>query len=562
MHRLSLLALLIPLSLTGCAAQSDDFAPVACEGKCDLGTLDADAALDSSVPGEGAVLRLTVDARRDGTIDATEADALGAFTRRYQGQNQRISGYLQQLLETDSALSADAAEVLSRAISGARPGDVPLDNDVYRLELGSSDFLNDDALYIKGYGAVEASTGLVSHSRGYAAKRDGVLFKRHGSPAPRYLTTTTAAESEVLRTQGPDAALDTAAVIAGLELSQFSTFAATARNSAHYDPSSDTPFWAGICQGWTHNALDDRLSYLVDAPGPQGQRGIWIFGQWISRADLGNAMMGASLSLGIADAVTIDSFVKPDSLVKALAQHVLSSGRGLRVDIWNDSHNSTGGYSSQIWNQPIVAARVATEPVTDATAEAILTYARREASSWNPLPTDAGVELVTATATWGVETDDSWEGAPAFRDSNWAMYLITDASGLVIKGYMAHDLAQAGLQGLPVTTSDGLPDYIAYPKHELTDASFEGAPHWLLAPHSDVGVRFRFLVGTVLARGIPDPTRRAFEDAAFADVTPDAASLAASFPGIANAYSPEQWANTFEPLLGSAAAFGAVWAAE
>ena len=81
----------------------------------------------------------------------------------------------------------------------------------------------------------------------------------------------------------------------------WNTFLHTAYDPNYYDPGANTPFWAGICQGWTHNALDNRLSLLVDVPGMEGKRGLWIFGQWISRADLGNALMGASYSLGIAD---------------------------------------------------------------------------------------------------------------------------------------------------------------------------------------------------------------------------------------------------------------------
>ena len=83
--------------------------------------------------------------------------------------------------------------------------------------------------------------------------------------------------------------------------------------------------------------------------------------------------------------------------------------------------------------------------------------------------------------------------------------------------------------------------------------------HRLLDPSNHEGVRFRFVVATVLALGIPEPTRAAFEAEALA---PDAdrASLAARFPGIANAYSPAQWSRTFEPTLGPGTAFGARWA--
>lgn len=504
--------------------------------------------LDPTRPDEAAVLRLLADAGRDARIDAAEASALAGFAKAATGRNARIADALRVLGATDRRLTPDAAALLARAAAGERPGDVPLENAVYRVVPGPSPFLEDDALYLLSDGVVSGDTGLRSHSRGYAAKRDGVLFTRHGSLAPAHPATSTAAETAALRAQGPDAALDRAALVAGLRLGPFVTFAATARSRAYYDPGTGTPDWAGICQGWTHDALDDRLSLLVDPPGAEGARGLWIFGQWVSRADLGNALMGASYSLGIADSVTIDSLVKPDKLVKALAQHVLRSGVGLRVDIWGDEHNPTGRYDHQVWNQPIVAGSVEVASVAPAVRGALLARAA--------LAAGADVKLVRARARWGAETNDAWEGPPRFRESEWNMYMITAADGRVLRGYMAFDLA--GVAGLPATTSDGLPDYLALPRHELTDAALSGAAHRLLEAGNPEGARFRFLVGTVLARGVPEPTRAAFEAEALAPGA-DRARLAARYPGIANAYAPEQWARVFEPTLGPAAAFGAVW---
>jgi hypothetical protein len=516
------------------------------------------SGLDPTRPDEAAVLRLLAEAGRDATIDVPEASALAEFAKAAGGRSARIAPVLRALSASDRRLTPAAAALLARAAAGERPDDVPLDNAVYRVVVGSSPFLEDDALYLVGAGVVSGDTGLRSHSRGYAAKRDGVLFTRHGSLAPPHPTTSTPAETSALRAQGPDAALDRVATLAGLRLSQFTTFSATARSPAYYDPSSRTPDWAGICQGWTHNALDDRLSLLVDAPGVEGARGLWIFGEWISRADLGNAMMGASYSLGIADSVTIDSFVKPDKLVKALAQHVLRSGVGLRVDIWNDAHNASGAYNPQIWNQPVVAGSVEVGPVPAAARAAILARAAAEPPRPTPVPADADVRFVRARARWGAETNDAWEGEPRLRSSEWNMYMITASDGRVVRSYMAHELAAAGVAGLPVTRSDGLPDYMAVPRHELTDAALSGAPHRLLDPSNPEGARFRLLVGTVLARGIPEPTRAAFEAEALAPGA-DPAALAARYPGVANAYSPAQWARALRPALGPGKAFGAVW---
>ncbi len=506
-------------------------------------------------PAEAAVLRLLQDALRDdGVVDEAEVEVLAAFLRRYGGVNEAVGARLTDLVEDGSQMSAAAVTTLSAALAGQRPADVPLSNEVYEVTPGTQPFLFDDTLVLRGLGRVEGDTGLTGHSRGYAAKRDGVLFTRHGSLAPHHRNSATTEETQDLRRQGPDEALDRAAAHYGLELDGWSRFASIARDSNYYDPSEGTPYWAGICQGWTHNALDDRLSHLVDVEGPAGERGLWIFGQWISRADLGNALMGASYSLSIADSETIDSFVTPEGLVKGLAQYVMRSGQGLRVDIWNDEHNANGVYDPQIWNQPVVAAAIEVASVTPETQAAVLAYAEARIS----LPEGAAVRLVRATATWGVEADDAWEGEARLRDSEWNSYMIIDRDGRVSKGWMAHELAAAGVGPLPVTTSDGLPDYMAVPRHELTDAAFEDAGHRLLDSGHAGGSRFRFLVGTVLARGIPDPTRAAFEAEVFgSDADPD--DLAARYPGIANAYSADRWAEIFEPRLGPGTDFGAVW---
>lgn len=553
MRKLQLISILsiFASSLLGCVQDNDPDLQGEAEaqgpcGKCD-GSNDA-----RPTPAEMAVARIHRDALRgDGLIDGDEALALVAFLKKAEGRNEAVASYLQALLSAEVGMDDAARDTLEMALMSDAPDEVPLANDLYVVEPGQQDFLFDDRLYLLSDGALKGETGIVSHSRGYAAKRDGVLFNRHGSQAPHYASTHTQAQTDALRVQGPDVALDRAAEIYGLNLGPWGTFSAFAHDPNVYDPSSNTPFWAGICQGWTHNALDNRISVLVDPQGPEGERGLWIFGQWISRADLGNAAMGASFSFGIADAVTIDSFVTPDSLVKALAQHVLRSRRGLRVDIWNDAHNPSGFYDPQIWNQPIVSGGIEVASVSEETAEAIRAFAALKNH-----PTGSTVKRVQATATWGVEARDDWEGEALFKESTWNIYMITNDEGLVLKAYMANTLHEAGVAALPVIESDGLPDYIAVPRHELTDASFERQPHRLLDPSNPEGVRYRFLMGVVLAQGIPNTTRAAFEAEAFEALPSD---LAARYPGIANAYHPEDWRRVFEPTLGPGARFGALW---
>ena len=511
--------------------------------------------LEIQSPAVSSAQRLFQIYSDDGVIDDVEARQLTAFTKKFVGHNDDIEQYLFEVAKRD-IVSMEARDILVQSERLQEDLQVPLDNRIYRLELGSEPFLFDDDLFLKFDGSVEGSTGILSHSRGYAAKRDGVLFKRHGSNVPHYSSTNSLQQTESIQALGPDQALDIAAEIYGLSLDQWSRFESIAHDPNFYDPSDSTPFWAGICQGWTHNALDDRINLLVDVEGEEGRRGLWIFGQWISRADLGNAMMGVSYSLGIADSITIDSFVTPENWIKALAQHVLYSGAGLRVDIWNDEHNPNGIYDPQIWNQPVVDASIEVRSVSTQVQSDIIRHAKAQYSGWGN-PEYHAVKLVTAVAQWGTEANDDWEGDPLFKHSTWNMYLLTNFEGRVLTGFMANDLPDS-LTELPVRESDGLPDYVAVPKHELTDAAFFEEEHFLLDDSNPEGLRYQFLVGTVLARGIPDTIRRAFEAEVFGGEF-DVSDLQDRYPGIANAYSPTQWRDVFFSRLGGASGFGAVW---
>jgi hypothetical protein len=180
----------------------------------------------------------------------------------------------------------------------------------------------------------------------------------------------------------------------------------------------------------------------------------------------------------------------------------------------------------------------------------------KDTKNTKPVPAGAGVKLVKLRVAWGAEVSDSHEGDPSLQTTDWNMYFVTQPDGKVIVGYMAHHLRDANVAGLPVTESDALPDYFAYPKNTILDAALEAKPSQLLNGALDGGV-FRFFVGTVLAYGVPETMRASFE----ADVAggADAASLAEKYPGIANAYSPAQWEAAFAARLGTGESFGAQW---
>jgi hypothetical protein len=236
---------------------------------------------------------------------------------------------------------------------------------------------------------------------------------------------------------------------------------------------------------------------------------------------------------------------------------VLSGGPGLRADLFNDAERG----ASEVWNQPVVAGSLTVDSVDAATAQSVTDYARARGVAG--LTDEPVVRIASLGGRWGVEVGDDHEGEPALADSTWNMYLVAAPDGTVLAGYMAHHLAAAGLVGLPVTTSDPLPDYFAYPENKVLDAAFEGASHTLLSGALD-GEVFRFFVGTVLARGIPEHSRAGFEAELGTDggAALDGASrdtLAERYPGIANAYSPVEWATRFEPALGPGEAWGARW---
>lgn len=521
---------LLALSLAACAGA---------DGEPDTPTATSDISAASTQGGQ-TVARIYWDTvRARGTIDPAAATRLSAFLK---GTEQADAKSLVKSVVDDptARLTPDARSILVDALDGKVRGDVPLDNAVYQVVLGNDPKqVLDDQLFLKGTGTLRSNTGITGHSRGYAKKADGVLRSAHGSRMP-----ATAASPASVATP-PSDALDAAAKTFGLALPYgFGKIA-----SANYDPRAQ--YWEGICHAWTYSSLDERLNVMVDPDGPVGRRGVWIFGQWVSRADLGNWMMGVSNALSVADAELVDPFVEPVDIVKGIAEYVMTGRRGLRVDIWNDAERGR----SEVWNQPLVGASMSVDDVSPTVRDAVLGYVRA-ANPGRPLPTLTGVKLVRITAQWGAEVSDDHEGPVDVETLDWNMYLATEASGRVAAGAMAHHVARK-VGGLPVSESDALPDYFAYPKHELVDQALAGKPSRLL-DNALEGPAYRFFVGTVLARGIPDVTRDAFEREARV-AAPDVAGLRSRYPGIANAYSPEQWRATFEPKLGPGATFGAVW---
>jgi hypothetical protein len=524
--------------------------------------LDCEQAGDvcEASPAGAAAYRLYRDTLRTaGALDEDAVRRLAAFLRGDVAGAGSVRAFLEAVLaHPNSPFTGDARDRLVDALAGRDEERLPLENPLYALRLGNRpQTVLDDVLHLRGTGTVGGRVPARSHSRGYAKKAEGILRRAHGSQAPARPGLDTAEETRRLRTQGPGAALDRAAAIGGLNLGRFG-FVYRA-NERFYSPRA--AYWEGLCHAWSYGALDERVNALVDVEGAAGARGLWIFGEWLSRADLGNWMMAVSDQLSVADTELVDPYVTPLDWLLGVTQWILSGDRGLRADLFNDAERG----ASEVWNQPVVSASLTVDAVSPEVAEAVLAHARRDAAVAQRLPARAGVRRVDLSALWGAEVDDAHEAEPALAESIWRMFVVVDEGeeGRAVVGYLAHHLAAAGVRGLPVAESAPLPDYFAYPKNEVLDAAFGERTNTLLSGALD-GPVFRFFVGTVLAHGVPEPTRAAFEAEVktFSSAPPtDAAlnALAARYPGIANAYSPEQWQRVFEPALGPGEGWGARW---
>jgi len=456
-------------------------------------------------PAGAAVYRLYRQFLRDnGKIDESEANRLSAFVRGAGGQNASVKAFLDKVAKSpDATFTGNAKQVITDFSNGTPPNWVPLENDVYVVKTGNqANSVMDDKIFLVGDGKLYGSTNSSSHSRGYAKKAAGILRYPHGSKAPAHPLVDSSSDTELLRTQSPAIALDSVATTAGLQLDQFGfDYRATKR---FYDPNAQ--YWEGLCHAWSYGALDERINALVDVEGATGQRGIWIFGHWLSRADLGNWMMAVSDQLSVADTELVDPFVTPLDVLLGVPQWIMTSGLGMRADMFNNVEQG----SSEIWNQPIVEAEMEVSGVSQDVADAVFDHAKKDTENFAPLPATPKVKLVKIRVAWGAEVNDAHEGTPSLQTTDWNMYVVANEDGEAVVGYMAHHLYQANIAGLPVTEADPLPDYFAYPKNAILDASFEDASNQLLGGALDGGV-FRLFVGTVLAYGIPESMRASFE---------------------------------------------------
>lgn len=402
--------------------------------------------------------------------------------------------------------------------------------------------LADDELYLGADGIIKSDSGVNPYTRSYVKQSAGVLRFDHGSPAPSS-GVLTEAERQALGQTTPGQGLDKAAAIFGVEVNGFE---AMASSKDFYDPNA--AFWNGQCHAWTWSSLNSWVNKKVDVDGPENQRGLWIAGEWMSRADLGNWMMAVGdVSINTKDELFLQAPNATD-LLKGVTQYMMNGGGGVIGDVFNDAKRR----SYQVWNQPFSEAAMEVKTVSDEAADRILDRAHGDGVFGA-----TKVKLVRITARYGVETTDDHEGAPAGRNSSWNVYAVTDSRGKTLTAYMADDERLADIQGLETKFTDDLPDFFRKPIVDpVVEAALSGEPNHAIDA-SKVGKEFRFFVSTVLAKGVPGTVRAAFEEDVKAGVSPGA--LALKYPNVANAYSPEQWNREFGSKGLEPKTFGAAW---
>ncbi len=407
---------------------------------------------------------------------------------------------------------------------------------------------SDDRLVLGPDGSMTGTSGVTPYTRSYDAVKEGPMREAHGSKAP-HSSVLSDAENEHALAQTPGAALDAMAKDRGVTLN--SGFVGLANAKTSYDPNA--PFWWGKCHAWAWSALSTELSARVDVGGPDGQRGLWLSGQWISRADLGNFLMGVADTIAIADEQKLfKEKITPMDLLHASAQFLLTGGGGAVADIHNDEAH---GGDREVWNQPFVGADVDTTTLSGEGAAAVLELARQDGKQ------GTSVKHVHLVGRYGNEQSNSWEGPWASASRSWNVYAVTDPSGTVIAAYTADDPRLEKARGLPTRASHELPEYFWKPSLDAVEDAFTGTPNRSIDA-DNLSREYRFFVGTVLAKGVPGAMRSRFE----ADVAalqagplraPIIARLLQEYPGISEAYTAEQWERSFGTRGLSRVAFGA-----
>lgn len=493
----------------------------------------------------------------DAKLSTDEAKQLVDSTKDWFGvsaaEKKEVAAILKRNVDKMEPGARELLEKFVGATQPANPGGLqpPANTDVIRTVTGANkSTFEDDTVFLGRDGTVHGEANVPAYTRSYDATKEGPLRFRHGSEVPPS-SVLSAADAQAIKGRTPGQALDNAAKIFGARVDGFEKMA---NSKDFYNPDAD--FWWGKCHAWTWSALSNTINKLVDVPGPDGQKGLWIGGEWMSRADLGNWMMATADQISVSDGNQLfDSSLSAMDLLKGTTQFLMNNGGGMVSDVFNDKKKG----HKEVWNQPFVSSDTTTKTLAGDVSAKLLEVAKKDGLA----VTGATVKQVTIVGTYGVEVSDSHEGDGGRSSKTWNMYAVCDANGKVLGAYMADDEKLKGVAGLPTTSTDDVPDYIWKPTLKAIDDTLAGKTNWTVE-NDEHGNEFKFFVSTVLMKGVPATTRTAFENdlAALPAGAIDAAKakdLAAKYGNVANAYSPDQWKAAFGSRGLDAKAFGAAW---
>jgi hypothetical protein len=487
--------------------------------------------------------KITTDAAKELIKSAKDGGFLGIgnVTKEEKAELQAI------LARDADKLEPSAADELRRFLQIKPPALPPQPISVVTGS-NPADF-SDDKIFFGPDGSLHGETGVSSYTRSYDSTKAGPLRSAHGSPAPESKVLT-ADENAAAKVNTPGKGLDAAAAAFGVKVDGFEKMA---NSKDFYDENAE--FWWGKCHAWTWSSLDNKVNKLVDVDGPDNQKGVWIAGNWMSRADLGNWMMATADTISLNDDRNMfkDNLSATD-LVKGTMQFLTNNGGGVVSDVYNDKKKG----DRQVWNQPFVSSDFTTKSMSGPAAEALLKQAKADGVEFG-----SQVKQITIVGTYGVEVGDDHEGDPGRSSKTWQVYGIADATGKLLTAYMADDEKLKDIADLPTKYSDDVPEYFWKPTLAAVEDTLAGKSNSVV-DNNEHGAEFKFFLNTVLSKGVSGQERSAFETRfqALPAGPIDAATaqqLAKDFPGVANAYSPEQWKNIFQARGLDAKTFGAAW---
>ncbi len=510
----------------------------------------------------------------EGKRVAKEADVDKLVTAAVAENSPDAKAFMRDLLQRKGEFFDDVSYKKIADIAGVAPRRVAQTTAVARLVRGAeARAIGDDTVFLGKDGVMSASAEVTPYVRGYNQKSMEPLKKAHGS----YAYPTSKVVSDLAGTgSSPGTRLDAAAKAFGRELAFTKK---VAENEWYSNPRA--PGWWGTCDAWAWSSLSRWVNDRVDGEGPADARGLWVGGEWLSRADLGNWMMALADTISVKEnGVYFEEEPGAENILKLTLAFLDDNGGGLVGEMWNDKRMK----KREVWNQPYTEARITSVSLEPRVAERLLQRAStdgvvgatngkyvkvtgqyiKELGEHNESKVKPGLREGYQVETYFDETGNyvSRVVPDGTERQTWNIYAVTDGSGKVLKAYFADDPAIQDVGGLPTYLSDAPPDYFWKPTLDFIYDAMTGEKNPII-DNNHVGAEYRFFVDTVLAKGVSATTRTRFEAEALQRSAPATAEqakhLAAAYPGVANAYSPQQWEQHFKPLGLEAKAFGASW---